>query len=173
MVETVTHTLQPWADEGSQVLILGTMPSPKSREKDMYYGHPQNRFWRTLARLFDEAVPEDRDACQSFALAHHIALWDVLAKCDINGAADASIRHPIANDVASLLAQAPIHTIFTTGKKANDLYNKLLLPITHIEAIPLPSTSAANRARWPDEALVDAYQVIRTRLEEGPIHESF
>lgn len=165
MIKTVTHTLQPWVNENSRILILGTMPSPKSREKAMYYGHPQNRFWRTIARLFDSEIPQDSDACRAFALSHGIALWDVLAQCDIDGAADASIRNPIPNDIAGLLAHYPIHTIFTTGKKAHGLYHQFILPTTSVSATNLPSTSAAN-ARWSDAALLDAYRVIAIALQQ-------
>lgn len=171
MSEHVTHTLTPWFDADSRVLVLGTMPSPKSRERGMYYGHPQNRFWPTLAALWQEAVPRTPDDARAFAARHQIALWDVLAACDIDGAADSSIADPVPNDVPWLLAQAPeICAIVTTGKKALTLYEQFLYPRTGITPLALPSTSAANRGWWPDDKLVGAYRALYDLVEGGTDH---
>lgn len=88
----VTHTLQPVYDKNSNVLILGTIPSPKSREYGFYYGHRQNRFWKVLAALFQAEIPIDNESKKQFVLSRHIALWDVLASCTISGASDSSIK---------------------------------------------------------------------------------
>lgn len=160
MLESINHTLSPWVDAQSRVLVLGTMPSPKSRQTATYYGNPQNRFWKTLAALWQASVPQGADACRAFALARRIALWDVLASCVIDGASDASIREPIANDIATLLAQYPIRHVFTTGAKAHALYKSLIYPQTQLLPTALPSPSPANRAHWPDEALVEAYRPL-------------
>ena len=166
MSEHVTHTLTPWVDEKSRVLVLGTMPSPKSRERNMYYGHPQNRFWRTLAALWKEDTPTNPAAAQAFAHRHHIALWDVLAECAIDGAADNTISHPQPNDVAALLQQVPtIKYIVTTGKKAEALYRQFLLAQIGIKPLALPSTSAANRGWWPDDKLIIAYRALYDLIE--------
>ncbi len=173
MLEHVDHTLTPWVDDDSRVLVLGTMPSPKSRARGMYYGHPQNRFWPTLARLWAEPVPTTPEMARTFAKAHHIALWDVLASCAIEGAADASIADPVPNDVSALLAAHPqIQHIVTTGKKAADLYKRHLYPQTGLAAVSLPSTSAANRGWWPDEKLVEAYRVLYNLIEGDDVHGS-
>lgn len=169
MAEHVRHTLPVWIDEASRVLVLGTIPSPKSREKNMYYGHAQNRFWRTLASLWGEKVPQGPDEARAFALRHHLALWDVLAECAIEGARDSSIREERLNDVAALLVRYPnITHIVTTGTKARDLYKRYLLPQTNREAMALPSTSAANRSHWPDDKLVNAYQILLDLTEDTP-----
>lgn len=166
MLERVDHTLLPWADNESRVLILGTMPSPKSRARGMYYGHPQNRFWPTLATLWQEPRPESPEAARDFAARHHIALWDVLASCAIDGAADSSIADPVPNDVPALLTRYPnIQHIVTTGKKAADLYRRHLEPLTGIRAVALPSTSAANRGWWPDDKLASAYRTLYDLVE--------
>lgn len=163
-MERVFHTLEPWFDSHSQVLILGTMPSPRSRELHCYYGHPQNRFWKTLSAVFGEDIPQDTTSRRDFVLRHHIALWDVLQSCEIQGAEDASISKEIPNDLSCVLNASPIRTIFTTGVKAKSLYDRLLLPTCGIEAIGLPSTSPANR-RWGTEAqLIDAYSVLLAYL---------
>ncbi len=157
----VFHTLEPWFDSDSRVLILGTMPSPKSREYNCYYGHPQNRFWKTLSAVFEEEIAQDALSRREFVLRHHIALWDVLQSCEIKGAEDASISKEIPNDLSRILRSAPIGAVFTTGVKAKLLYDRLLLPQCGMQAIALPSTSPANRRWGTEEALFNAYRIIR------------
>ncbi len=155
----VEHPLEPVFDERSRVLVLGTMPSPKSRETGFYYNHPQNRFWRVMARLFGEAVPAANDAKRDLMLRHGIALWDVLASCTIEGAKDASIADCMPNDIGWLLARAPIEAVFCTGAKAFELYGKHCQRETGIPATKLPSTSPANAAASLED-LVNAYRAI-------------
>lgn len=162
--QQVIHPLAPVFDERSRVLILGTMPSPKSRETGFYYGHPQNRFWRVMAELLDEPFPASREERLALALRRHFALWDVLASCVIRGADDGSIREPEANDLSAVLSAAPIEAIFTTGTKAAALYRKLCLPKTGVEAIALPSTSAANCRFYSYKQLVKAYAAVKEYL---------
>lgn len=162
--QQVIHPLAPVFDAHSRVLILGTMPSPKSRETGFYYGHPQNRFWRVMAELLDEPFPASREERLALALRRHFALWDVLATCVIRGADDGSIREPEANDLSAVLSAAPIEAIFTTGTKAAALYRKLCLPKTGVEAIALPSTSAANCRFYSYEQLVKAYAAVKEYL---------
>ena len=162
--QQVIHPLAPVFDERSRVLILGTMPSPKSRETGFYYGHPQNRFWRVMAELLDEPFPASREERLALALRRHFALWDVLASCVIRGADDGSIREPEANDLSAVLSAAPIEAIFTTGTKAAALYRKLCLPKTGVEAIALPTTSAANCRFYSYEQLVKAYAAVKEYL---------
>lgn len=159
----VEHTLQPIYDQNANVLILGTMPSPKSREVGFYYGHPQNRFWKVLADIFHEKPLLTIEEKIDFLHRHHLALWDVLKSCDIQGAEDASIKNPIPNDLTTILKEANIQAIFTTGKKATDLYMKYIYPNTNIPAIGLPSTSPANR-RISYEQLKEEYAKILNYL---------
>ncbi len=158
--ERIVHPLEPVYDRNSRVLILGTMPSPKSREYGFYYSHPQNRFWRVLAALYGGPVPAANGEKADFLLEHRIALWDVLKSCRIRGADDGSIRDPVANDIAGLLARTGIRAVFTTGTKAAALYRRLCLPQTGRAAIALPSTSPANCRRYTFETLVEAYRVL-------------
>lgn len=159
--QLIVHDIPPVFAPNSQVLLLGSLPSPKSREQGFYYGHPQNRFWPTLAAVLGEPTPvrEDVAAKTAMLLKHHIALWDVVASCQIAGAADASISQPQANDIAALLAQTQIRAVFCTGATAHKLYQKLCLPQTGLAARLLPSTSPANR-RWGAEQLQAAYRAI-------------
>ena len=153
---TVTHEIQPVFDSRSRALLLGTMPSPASREQGFYYGHPQNRFWRMLAAIFDEPVPRTIEEKRDMLLRHHIALWDVLASCEIEGASDASIRDAQPNDLARIFDAADIRTVFATGTKAGELYRKLIEPTLGVPCTTLPSTSPAN-AKMKLADLVDAY----------------
>lgn len=155
----VTHTFEPVFNQDSKILILGTMPSPKSRELGFYYGHPRNRFWPVMADIFQVPYPVSIDDKIAFCHAHKVAVWDVLASCDIRGADDNSIKNPIANDMHLILNHAPIRAVFTTGGKAFALYQKYCYPLTGMQAIQLPSTSPAN-CRTGYETLKEAYGVI-------------
>lgn len=155
----VTHEFGAFFDEESRVLILGTIPSPKSREQGFYYGHPRNRFWKVLADVLKKEVPQTVEKRQKFLKENHIALWDVLASCEIKGASDVSIRNARPNDINEILQKTNIQAIFVAGTKAAKLYKKLCLPTCGVEAIQLPSTSPAN-TRCSDEDLRKAYSQI-------------
>ena len=157
--EHIVHPLAPIVQADSRVLILGTMPSPRSRAAGFYYRHPQNRFWPTLAAVLDVPLPADDAARERLARTHHIALWDVLASCDIAGASDGSIRHPVANDIVGLLRGTDIRAVFTAGGAATRLYRRLAEPAAGLPAIPLPSPSPAN-CRLSAAELADAYRAI-------------
>lgn len=157
----IEHPFDPVWNEHSRVLVLGTFPSVKSRENAFYYGHPQNRFWQVLAMLFGEPTPATVEEKRAMLLRNGVALWDVLASCDITGSADGTIRNPVPNDIASLLRRAPIRQVFANGQTAANFYRKYCLPQTSIEAIPLPSTSPANAA-WSVRKLAVAWQALLT-----------
>ena len=136
--EYVTHNFAPIFDQNSQILMLGTMPSPKSRETGFYYGHPRNRFWKVVSDVCGEPLPESKEDKIQFALRNRIAIWDVLAGCEIAGADDSSIRNPIPNDMNVILERANIKAIFATGTKASQLYRRHCQPKTGIEGgLPL------------------------------------
>ena len=155
----VTHEFLPLYDSNSKILILGSIPSPKSREQAFYYGHPQNRFWKVMAKVLCEKEPETVDEKKVLMLSHNIALWDALEECDIAGASDSSIRNPVPTDIKWLIDRTRIRSIFTTGKTAYRYYTLLNYPKTKIEAKALPSTSPAN-CRISFDDLVEAYSEI-------------
>lgn len=155
----VTHEFDAFFDKDSRVLILGTIPSPKSREQGFYYGHPQNRFWKVLADVLGEEFPQTVEERKRFLKRNHIALWDVLESCEIKGASDVSIRNARPNDMNRILQAADIRAIFATGAKAAQLYKKLCFPECGVEAVRLPSTSPAN-CGCSDEKLREAYSQI-------------
>ncbi len=158
-IQTVVHTIPPLYDSESRVLLLGSIPSPKSREVGFFYGHPQNRFWRVLAAVLGEPLPQTIEEKRAMCLKHHVALWDTIARCDIAGASDTSIRNAVPNDIGKLVRESRISRIFATGGKSAELYRKLIEPQLHIPITQLPSTSPANAA-WSLERLIEAYRVI-------------
>ena len=158
----ITHeSIPPFINKQSTILILGSLPSIASRQKGFFYAHPQNRFFRTLAGIFHEKEPITIEERKAFLKRHNIALYDVIYECDIYGSSDASIKNAKAIDLKGLLKQYHnIIKIFTTGKKAKELYDKYLLKTTGIEAIGLPSSSAAN-ASMSQEELIKEYEIIK------------
>jgi hypoxanthine-DNA glycosylase len=155
----VVHTIPPIVSTGSEILILGTMPSPKSRERAFYYAHPQNRFWPALALALGEPAPETIAEKSSLILCHRLALWDVLYSCDITGASDASIKNPVPNDIPALIQSSRISRVLCTGATSARLYTRLVFPQTKIPCETLPSPSAAN-ARMRLEDLAREYQRV-------------
>ena len=158
--KTIIHPISPVYDENSRVLILGSFPLVKSREAGFFYGHVQNRFWRVVAGVFGEKVPESIEEKKNLLLKNGISVWDVIRSCEICGSADSSIKNTVANDVGSIITESRIERIFTNGKKADELYKKHLEKQTGIKAICLPSTSPANAA-WSLERLIKEWSVIR------------
>lgn len=152
-----SHEFPPVWDEQSRILILGSFPSVKSREEGFFYGHPQNRFWKVLSAVLSCPKPDSIEEKKEMLLAHRIALWDVIAVCEIKGSSDSSIRNVIANDFTELLQQSQIAAIFTNGQTAGRLYHKYVEPVTGIAADTLPSTSPANAA-WSLERLTESYR---------------
>ena len=156
--------VQPLINADSETLVLGSMLSPKSAQAKFYYAHPQNRFWRVIARVFDAELPTSFEECAKLALSNNLALWDVISSCEIVGAADSTITSVEYNDVAGLLDRYKnITRIFTTGGKAHELlmkYNKEHNNPVIATATRLPSTSPLNCAASLD-ALVDAYSILK------------
>ena len=155
----LVHPFPPVYDAESEILILGSFPSVKSREIMFYYGHPQNRFWRVLAAVYNADVPQNTDEKTRFLLKHHIALWDVLASCEITGSADSSIKNAVPNDLSVILSRADIRRIYTNGKTSEKYYKRFSEEITGRGSVCLPSTSPAN-AVWSLDRLIGAWKVI-------------
>ena len=155
----LVHPFPPVYDAESEILILGSFPSVKSREIMFYYGHPQNRFWRVLAAVYNADVPQNIDEKTRFLLKHHIALWDVLASCEITGSADSSSKNAVPNDLSVILSRADIRRIYTNGKTSEKYYKRFSEEITGRGSVCLPSTSPANAA-WSLDRLIGAWKVI-------------
>lgn len=153
----IEHPIPPLFDENAKILILGSFPSVKSRECGFYYGHPQNRFWKVTAFIFGEQVPCTVEEKRSMILRNHVALWDVIASCDITGSSDSSIKNVVPNDVKRVINSSNVQKIYVNGKKAKSLYDKYLEEELGITAVCLPSTSPAN-ASWSLERLQNEWK---------------
>lgn len=154
------HPIAPVFDKDSKVLILGSFPSVRSREEGFFYGHPQNRFWKVISQIFGEELPVTIEEKKAFLIRNHIALWDVIGSCEIDGSSDSSIRDVTVNDLSVILGTADIRAIFLNGKKAEQYYLKYLFPVLKRDAVCLPSTSPANAA-WNLDKLADAWKIIK------------
>ena len=163
MPEKIDHPFGPLYDASSRILILGSFPSVKSREQNFFYGHPQNRFWRVVSELLDEALPQTIPEKRKMLLSHHIALWDTIASCTVTGSSDASIKDVVPNDLSKILEEADIRQIYCNGRASWSLYEKFIRPVTGRSAVKLPSTSPANAA-WSLPRLKEAWKVILEAL---------
>ncbi|MBP5580651.1 MAG: DNA-deoxyinosine glycosylase [Ruminococcus sp.] len=152
------HPFPPVYDSSSRILILGSFPSVRSREQLFFYGHPQNRFWKMLAGVYDEPLPETVPEKKELLLRHHIALWDVISSCDITGSADSSITGVVPNDLSVILSASDIHTIILNGRTAEKYFTRYNRDIS-IKTVCLPSTSPANAA-WSLARLTDAWRAV-------------
>ena len=159
----VKHPIEPVYDKNSKILILGSFPSVKSREQMFFYGHPQNRFWKVVSAVLERETPQTVEEKRAFLISSGIALWDVIASCDISGSSDSSIKNVAANDIEKILDFAHIKKIFVNGKTAEKYFNKYLKDRVKREAVCLPSTSPANAVKSAD-ALIDEWGVIRDFL---------
>lgn len=157
--QQVYHEFEPVYNSESKILILGSFPSVKSREQQFYYGHPQNRFWKVLAGLLAVPVPQTIEAKKSMLLMHGIAIWDVIASCEIIGSSDSSIRNVTPTNLQQILKTAPIQQIYANGNTAKKLYQKFQQESCGREIIGLPSTSPANAA-FSVERLLESWRCI-------------
>lgn len=158
--QRIIHPIPPLYDADCKILILGSFPSVKSREAKFFYGHPQNRFWSLLARLFDEPVPHSVDEKRALALKHHIAMWDTIRSCTITGSSDSSIRDVVPNDLSVIFNNSKADRIFCNGAISHKLYMKYIFPTMGINAVKLPSTSPANAAFSMDR-LAEQWRIIK------------
>jgi len=159
MGELLVHTFDPIFDSKSEILVLGSFPSVKSRENNFYYGHPQNRFWKVVSSVFSCPVPNTVDEKKKLLLENGIAVWDVIKSCEITGSADSTIKSVTPNDMSKILSYASIKNIYANGKTAQKLYNKYIKKSTGVDIIALPSTSPANAA-YSLEKLIKEWNVI-------------
>lgn len=159
MGEIYTHTFEPIFDKNSEILVLGSFPSVKSRENNFYYAHPQNRFWKVVASVYSCPVPKTVEEKKNMLLSNRIAVWDVIKSCEITGSADSTIKSVTPNDLSEILSVANIQKIYANGKTAQSLYNKYIKKNTGIDIISLPSTSPANAA-YSLEKLIKEWKII-------------
>ena len=167
----IIHNISPVYDEHSEILILGSFPSVKSRAAGFFYGNPQNRFWKMLSIIFKDSVPDSIPERKAFLLRHKIAVWDVVHSCDIEGSKDSSIKNAKPSDINKILKVSDIRLIITNGKTSDRLYRALLEPAAGIKAICLPSTSPANAA-WSLDKLTEKWRKVITDTPTRRIYEA-
>ena len=163
-----THPFKPIFDKNSKILILGSFPSVISRKFGFYYTNPQNRFWRVLARILNDDVPESIDEKIKFLLSHHIAIYDAAISCEIEGSSDAKMSKIVPVNLEPIFKTANITQVYANGGKAYEICKKYLedgiIKATKNEVIKLPSTSPAN-AKFSLERLTNEWTVIARTLE--------
>ncbi len=157
--EHIVHPFPPLFDENSEILILGSLPSVKSREQMFFYGHPQNRFWPLMARLLNEPEPRSIEEKKELVLKHHIALWDTICSCDIIGSGDSSIKNVVPTDLKPILQGSKVSRIYCNGRTSWKYFRRYQERALGIEAQALPSTSPANAA-WTMDMLASAWKII-------------
>ena len=158
--DTVDHTFEPIYNTHSKILILGTMPSVKSREANFYYMNPQNLFWRVLSGILGSLFPRTIDEKRQILIDNGIAIWDVLKSCEIDGSLDSTIKRPVSNDFSKIFSTAEISAVFTTGTKATSLYKRFCSKAVGMESIYLPSTSPANKKYYSYDKILDEWKKI-------------
>ncbi|MBE7089838.1 MAG: DNA-deoxyinosine glycosylase [Clostridiales bacterium] len=156
----IVHPIPPVYDENSEILILGSFPSVKSREQGFFYGHPQNRFWKVVSAIYGLKAPNTIKEKREMLLTLKIAIWDVIGSCEIEGSADNTIKNVAPNDISVLLEKTKIKRIFVNGNTAKKYYDKYIKDITKIDAVCLPSTSPAN-ASFSLDKLISVWQEIK------------
>ncbi|MBF0579321.1 DNA-deoxyinosine glycosylase [Erysipelotrichaceae bacterium RD49] len=161
----VIHPFNPVFTPASKILILGSLPSEKSREQNFFYGHPRNRFWKVLAAVFDEPAPQTVQAKIDLLTRYDIALWDAIYSCSIKGSSDSSIADVVPTDLSIILDHSNVHTIICNGRTAERYYTKFQYPVTKINSIFLPSTSPANAAYSLDQ-LVEIWKPVLLKALE-------
>lgn len=142
----ITHTFPPFYSGSSKILILGSFPSVKSREQGFYYGHSQNRFWKTIASVYSENVPQDIADKKALLERHNIALYDVIYSCDIIGSSDSSIRNVVPADIEDIVSSSCVKKILLNGKTAEKYFRKFQSEQLIDMISVMPSTSPANAA---------------------------
>ena len=157
--QSLKHTFDPVFNTESKILILGSFPSVKSRENNFFYGRPQNRFWKVMAKVLEWEVPKTIEEKRKMLLENHVAVWDVIASCSILGSSDTSIKDVVVNDFSKILENSKVERIYVNGGKAYELYHKYAEKVTGIKAVKLPSTSPANAA-WSLEKLTKSWKEI-------------
>ena len=158
--KNIVHPFPPLFDKNSSTLILGSFPSVKSRENMFFYGHPQNRFWKVIAALFNERVPETVDEKKKLILGNALALWDSIHSCTVTGSSDSSVKDVVPNDISIIINGSNVKRIFCNGALSYKMYKEYIYPSTNIEAVKLPSTSPANAA-YSLERLISEWDKIK------------
>lgn len=161
----INHPFKPIYSKDSKILILGSFPSVKSRQQNFYYAHPQNRFWKLIAKIYKANIPNNIEEKKKLILNNNLAIWDVIKSCEIEGSADSSIQNIEVSDINELINKTDITKVVFNGNKAAESYFKYNKRIENIEYITLPSISPAN-AQYSFERLYNIWKKEITQNRE-------
>ncbi|MES2249552.1 MAG: DNA-deoxyinosine glycosylase [Pseudomonadota bacterium] len=157
---SVLTGLPPIVSPKTVVLVLGSFPGVKSLERQQYYAHPQNQFWKILQAVWPEVpLPSGVDSyaqrCR-WLLDRGLGVWDVYASCEREGSLDAAIRAPVANDIAGLRLPKLAAIAHNGGESFKHARHTRTLGVP---VYSLPSTSPAN-ASWSFERKLAAWREV-------------
>ena len=153
----------PIIDQESKIVTLGSVPGEKSLEKQEYYGHPQNKFWKIIFELFNENFSEDYLEKIKILKKNKIAVWDVIDSCERVGSLDTTIKNEESNDILQLLKKYQnIKTIFCNGGKSYKNLQKIVGKNFEIPIYLLPSTSPLHTISF--EKKLESWKIIKTFL---------
>ena len=158
--------LGPLAGPEPTILILGSLPGDESLRRKEYYGNPKNLFWKVLAAVFMDDVPEGYTSKKKFLATHHVALWDVLASAERDGSLDSHIKREERNDVAGFLQKHPsINTVVLNGGKAARAFRKTVQDCPEafqgIQILEFTSTSPLSiSAGWPLARIIEQWKSL-------------
>ncbi|WP_397538883.1 DNA-deoxyinosine glycosylase [Rummeliibacillus pycnus] len=144
MNDNIQNILPPIVNESTYVLILGSMPSKLSLDKQQYYGNPRNHFWSIIGEILQVEVPDDYTKRMELLKKHHIGLWDTIQSCERQGSLDSNIRNIVPNNFKQLFITFPnIRLLLFNGGKAYSVFKKYmgLQLLQKIDYAKMPSTS--------------------------------
>ncbi len=154
--ELLNHPFKPIVFKDTEILILGSFPSIKSFEKNFYYAHPRNQFWKILESVTGYPV-NNRDQKIWLLKECKFGLWDMIKSCQRENSLDSSLEDEEVNDLASFLEEhSSIKKLAFTGKKSEALF-KTHFTHLEIERVYLPSPSAAY-AKMKFEEKIKIYE---------------
>ncbi len=165
----------PICSGADRVLVLGSFPGQASLQKQQYYGHPHNGFWRIMGELlgFDPQLGYPERV--SMLNRNRVALWDVLTSCSRKGSLDSSILKDsmVLNDFEKFFEKNNlIHTVLFNGTVAEAQFKRHVTKLDTIrkrtfELHRLPSTSPAMATLNLSEK-IEAWAILVEKLKISP-----
>jgi TDG/mug DNA glycosylase family protein len=160
----------PVVGKDPTVLILGSMPSVVSLQRQQYYANPRNHFWHLMADVLGETgVPQDYEERLDMLRRHGVALWDALESCVRPGSLDGDIRQQRPNDVVALVrAHQSLRAVACNGRAAQAAWRRACEGLPPMREILLPSSSPVpTRAMRSYADRLAAWLVLRDVLAVG------
>ena len=152
----------PSVDEGTRLLVLGSLPGDASIRQGEYYAHRGNAFWTLMGDVLDEDLRGQPYALRLKRLrARGVGLWDVIESADRAGSLDSAIRGVELRDLSSFVAKLPALVAIAFNGKTAALHGRRQLGAGVAPTlIDLPSSSGAH-AMLSREKKAQAWRVLR------------